>query len=516
MSARREFRIGAMLLMTLLARGLSAAERINHEGRILGAMPVVTNAILFNTPQADAGISALQVYPRDHAWNEDISRRPVLGNSAAMIHLIATNLASGGTSRTNVRAFQEMNFVLVPDNQPLLPISFVTYPSQSDPSPYPIPSNMPIESWPTQTGSLSLYDWQRDIDNDGGDRHSIIIQPGTGNVWETWQAKLNVSGSSSNWQAANGAKWNLNSNALRPLDWTSADAAGLSMLGGLVRYDECQRGMVEHAIRLIVKSTRRAYIYPATHHASVPSTTNPNKPAMGERLRLKSSFVIPDNWPIADKAVAHALKKYGAIVADNGNFFSISVVPDSRWTNNVFQNLQSLNVGHFEVIQTTGQTEGPRSAGAPVVNAGVDQTVNRGEVMNLVGSVQYTNAAPLTTRWSVYSGPTNAAFANAAQTNTTVNFTAAGTYTLMLSASNGVHTTAYDAVVINVVNGIRMSIARNGSTALLRWTGGAAPFVVESVPTVPSSNWITVGTLTTNQMSLPLTNGSAFYRVRGQ
>jgi len=495
---------------------LLAGERVNHEGRLLGAVPVVTNAILFNTPQADAVMSALQVFPRDHAWNEDISRRPVLANSAAMIHLVATNLASGGTGRTNLRAFQEMNFVLVPDSQPLVPINLVTYPNQSDPGPYPIPSNMPVESWPTLTGGLSLYDWQRDINSDGGDRHSIIIQPGTGHVWETWQAKLSVSGGSSNWQAANGAKWNLNSNALRPLDWTSADAAGLSMLGGLVRYDECQRGMVEHAIRLIVKSTRRAYHYPATHHASVPSTTNPDKPAMGERLRLKSSFVIPENWPTADKAVARALKKYGAIVADNGNFFSISVVPDSRWTNNVFQSLRSLNVGHFEVIQTTGENGGPRSPGAPVVNAGADQTVNLGEPVNLNGSLLYTNAAPLTTRWHFYSGPTNATFANAAQINTTASLPLPGAYTLMLGASNGVHTTAYDAVIINVVSAIRATIERNGTSATLRWTGGTPPYAVELSPLLSASEWATVTNVTTNAVSLQANEGAGFYRIRSQ
>jgi hypothetical protein len=409
-----------------------------------------------------------------------------------------------------------MNFVLVPDTQPLVPITFVTYPSQSDPGPYPIPSNMPVETWPTLTGGLSLYDWQRDINDDGGDRHSIIIQPGTGHVWETWQAKLNVSGSSSNWQAANGARWNLNSNALRPLDWTSADAAGLSMLGGLVRYDECQRGMVEHAIRLIVKSTRRAYIYPATHHASVPSTTNPDKPAMGERLRLKASFVIPDNWPIADKAVARALKKYGAIVADNGNFFSISVVPDSRWPANVFRLLTNLNVGHFEVIQTTSATEGPRSAGAPLVNAGADALVSRGEPVTLTGAVTYTNVFPLTTAWRMQSGPVTVSFDDASRTNATATFTAPGVYSLLLSASNGIHTTAYDAVVFTVVDPLRVSIARSSSNALLRWTGGLAPFAIEATATVPSSKWVTVATVNTNRATVPMTNASSFYRVRAQ
>ncbi len=112
---------------------------------------------------------------------------------------------------------------------------------------------------------------------------------------------------------------------MRPDGWTSGDAAGLPMFPAVVRYDECRRGMVEHALRLVVKKTRREYIYPARHYASSIPATSVNYPAMGQRLRLKSDFVIPSNWTIEEKAVLLALKKYGAIVADNGNFFSVSV-----------------------------------------------------------------------------------------------------------------------------------------------------------------------------------------------
>jgi hypothetical protein len=338
---------------------LAAAERINHEGRILGVVPAVTNSLLFNTPQADAVISALQIFPASNAWNEDISRRPLLSNSAAMVTQVFNDLS---TNRRTLRPFQEMNFVIVPDNQPLVPINLYEYPDESDPSPYPIPWNMPVELWPSQTSGQSLYDWQRDVQGWGGDRHSIILQPGTGRLWEMWQAQLLVSGTSSNWQAANGALFNITNNALRPSGWTSADAGGLSMFAGLVRYDECERGMVEHAIRLIVARTRRAYIYPATHYAS--TSTNPNQPAMGQRFRLKSSFVIPDAWTKQEKAVLRALKKYGAIVADNGGFFSISVAPDNRWPASAFNRLSTISVTNFEVIATTGPTEGPRSGGA--------------------------------------------------------------------------------------------------------------------------------------------------------
>jgi hypothetical protein len=420
-----------------------AAERINHEGRILGPMPVVTNSVLFNTPEADAIVSGLQMFPRDNAWNEDISRRPLLTNSAAMIAQITNDLA---VSRQTVRVFQEMNFVLVPDSQPLVPVAFTDYPDESDPSPYPIPSNTPVESWPSQTGSLSLFDWQRDVNSVGGDRHAILVQPGTGGLWETWLTLLSVAGGQSNWQAANGAKFSLNSNALRPLGWTSADAAGLSMFGGLIRYDECARGMVEHAIRLVVRRTRRAYIYPATHYAS--TLTIANLPAMGQRLRLKSSFVIPDQWSIQEKAVARALKKYGALVADNGGFFSLSAVPDLRWPPSCFANLERLAISNFEVIQSTGAAEGPRSPGAPAVDAGPDQTATVGVPITVSGALYYTNPAPITVLWKLYSGPGTVQISDPSRLQIQATFSTPGTYTLMLCADDGIHTPARDAVVI--------------------------------------------------------------------
>jgi hypothetical protein len=236
-------------------------------------------------------------------------------------------------------------------------IKFTKYAEQSDldggtaaTGRYPIPDNLPIETWPRGTGGQTLAEWQEDVKGKGGDRHSIIVQPGKGFIWEMWQAKR-VGGV---WQASNGAKFSLTSNALRPAGWTSADAAGLPMFPALVRYDECQRGVVEHAMRLVVKRTRVGYIYPATHHASVGNLKDPNIPAMGQRVRLKTSFDIPSDWSKEEKAVLVALKKYGAIVADNGGFFSISVCPDDRFSENAFDHLSKVGVENFEVIQTTG------------------------------------------------------------------------------------------------------------------------------------------------------------------
>lgn len=439
------------LTVQLLCGGISIghAERINHEGRILGPSHTVTASTLFNTPAADAIVSAMQIMPRDNPWNEDISRRPVHSNSDAIIAQITSDLPS---SRRTLRPFYEMNYVLVPDNQPRVTVPFFNYADESDldggtfpNGSYPIPANMPVETWPRGTGNLTLEQWQRDVNNTGGDRHSIVVAPGAGSIWETWLTKLTSSG----WEASNGAKFNLNSNALRPAGWTSGDAAGLPMFPALVRYDECQRGMVEHALRIVVARSRREYIYPATHYASSIPATSTSYPAMGQRVRLKASFVVPDNWTIEEKAVLRALKKYGALVADNGGFFSVSVCPDNRFAANAFDHLSTIGINNFEVIQTTGPTEGPRSPGAPSVNAGADQFLEAPASISLNGSVNDPSGRA-TVLWKIYSGPAGASIANANQATTTAALNVPGTYTFMLSADDAVHAVAYDAVVVRV------------------------------------------------------------------
>jgi hypothetical protein len=436
------------LLILLVAAGAARAERINQEGRILGPAPAVTPPLLFNTPQADAVISAMQIFPLTSPWNEDISRRLLLSNSAAMIGQIKADLSS---SRQTLRPFYEMNYVLVSDNQARVTIPFLDYPDESDldggtfpNGSYPIPSNMPIESWPKGTGGLTLQQWQIDVNNTGGDRHAIIVAPGVGSIWEMWQAKLTNNG----WQASNGAKFDLNSNSLRPAGWTSGDAAGLPMFPALVRYDECQRGMVEHALRLVVARTRREYIYPANHYASTIPATSVNYPAMGQRLRLKSSFVIPAGWTIEEKAVLRALQKYGAIVADNGGFFSVSVCPDDRFSATAFNNLATIDINNFEVIQTTGPNEGPRSPGAPTVSAGADQNVDTFSATLSGTVVDPSGTAAI--RWQLYSGPGPVTFANSSSSTTMVTFGQPGAYTFLFSAADGVHAVAYDALVVNV------------------------------------------------------------------
>jgi len=441
----------------LLATRDGAAERINQEGRILGPAPQVARPTLFNTPEADAVVSAMQIMPVTNPWNEDISQRPRLANSDAMIAQIKSDLSP---TRQNLRAFYEMNYVLVPDNQLRLTIPFLDYPDESDldggtfpNGNYPIPPNMPVESWPKDTGSLSLSQWQLDVNNNGGDRHGIIVAPGLGSFWETWQMKLTQSG----WQASNGAKFNLNANTLRPVGWTSGDAAGLPMFPAVPRFDECERGMVEHAMRLAVAKTRREYIYPAVHYASSIPASSLDYPAMGQRLRLKSSFVIPSNWTIEEKAILRGLKKYGAIVADNsGGFFSISVAPDDRWPVNCFDHLATISIDNFEVIQTTGPTEGPRSPGAPTVDAGPDQVIGIDDTATLSAVISAPNGGT-TINWRLYSGPAAVQLTNSNTATANTSFTAPGSYTFIASVSDNIHAAAYDAVIIKVMPQVRMA-----------------------------------------------------------
>ena len=469
-----------ILLSCLLA--LNAADRINHAGRILPDTPVVTTPTLFNTPEADAVMATLQLMPADYAGNEDISDYPLLPNSNAMIAQIEagfdTRWGTGTAWRYDLRGFFEMNWVLIPDNQPLQDIELIWYPDESDEvidpqngiARYPIPDNMPIETWPINTGGLSLYDWQRDINGDDGDRHSIVLQPGTGDYWETWTCKRLAPSSDPEWQAANLAKWNINSRALRPLGWTSADAAGLPMLPHVVRYDEVQRGEIEHAIRMIVYRTRKAYLYPATHYASVPETFDPDIPAMGERLRLKASFVIPPNWSEEAKCVARAFKRYGGIVADNGSFMSFSIAPDDRWPAGCFDDLRDIKVSDFEVVDAFGETEGPRAANPPTVDAGSDRAVSMQQGADL-NAIVGGGSGPLSYSWYVYphvTQPGTVTFSDDTATSTTASFSAPGDYIIMFTADDGSHTPVYDAVYLHVVDGpvrdVDLSWAAPGAT----------------------------------------------------
>jgi hypothetical protein len=304
-------------------------------------MPKITRPVLFGTPEADEILSALQVFPRDNPWNQNISGMPVLSNSARIIASIGAEKQLGYNL--------DMNFVIVPQDQPRIAVKILLYPAQSDPGPFPVPDNAPIENWPLAVNEderavarpgQTLDDIQR---NGSGDRHLLIVDPVNGKLHEFWQARKTDSG----WEASNAATFDLRTGALRPEGWTSSDAAGLPIFPATVRYDECERGLVEHAMRVTVRRTRRAYVLPATHFAS--RYTNPDFPRMGERLRLRKTFDT-SGFPRHARAILDGLKKYGMFVADNGKDWLMSISPDARLKG--LETLRRVKGSDFEVIAT--------------------------------------------------------------------------------------------------------------------------------------------------------------------
>lgn len=304
-------------------------------------MPTFTEPLMFNTPAADEVLRFVQLFPADSPFYEDISQRPVAANSDAMI--------AGMKGRENLDFNPDMGYILVPPDQKLVTVKLRQFLDESDPGPYPMPDNAPIEGWnPASTQPLT----EKQAVRERGDRHVIVIDPVRGLEYDYWQGRR-VNGA---WQGTNEATFDLKTNALRPEGWTSSDAAGLPLLPLTVRYEDVASGEVKHAIRFTVQRTAAAYVYPATHKAS--RRNDPNLPRMGERFRLKADVDISGLSPHA-QAVAKGLKKYGMINADNGGDWRISVAPDPRIQG--MEDLLKLKPTDFEVIVPTGPDEGPRA-----------------------------------------------------------------------------------------------------------------------------------------------------------
>jgi hypothetical protein len=232
-------------------------------------------------------------------------------------------------------------YTTVPGTQPKVAMTF-DYASESNPGPYPFPANAPIEG-----GAVST-----------GDRHVLVVDRDACKLYETWDSHRNADGS---WHAGSGAVFDLGSNALRPAGWTSADAAGLPILPGLVRYDEVAAGVVAHAIRMTVPRTQKTYLWPARHQAG--ATTDLNTPRMGERFRLPST-VDPASFDPAVRPIIVALQHYGAIVADNGSAWYLSGAPDARWNNDLLATLGRIKGSDFEAVDTRSLIVSPNSGQA--------------------------------------------------------------------------------------------------------------------------------------------------------
>src|SRR5262245_23834446 len=250
-----------------------------------------------------------RIFPPDNPWNQDISQNPVDPNSANLMATIGKNKPLHPDFGTMYKgAPNGIPYVVVTGNQKRVPIEF-RYADESDPGPYPVPLDAPIEGGPKSDG----------------DRHVLAVDRDNWKVYELF----NVFPTTGGFKAASGAIFDLKTGKMRPWGWTSADAAGLPILPGLVRYDEVmEAGKIEHALRFTVDTSRRAYVPPATHFAS--RDNNPNLPPMGMRVRLKASFKF-DDYPQECRVILRALQKYGMFVADNGGDWFVTGAPDPRW-----------------------------------------------------------------------------------------------------------------------------------------------------------------------------------------
>ncbi|GAC1370480.1 MAG: hypothetical protein NVSMB32_14880 [Actinomycetota bacterium] len=319
-------------------RPVAALGAVTLSGVLIGAFPLTPMARAGTNPPA----SVCPMFPADNVWNADISSLPVNAHSAQW-------LASTRASTTRLHPDFGPSFgaqpvpygipyVVTPASYPKVGVTF-QYASESDPGPYPFGSDTPIEGGPSA----------------GGDRHALMIDAATCTLYELFDARYSPAGS----RAGSGALWDLRSNALRPAGWTSADAAGLPILPGLLRLDEVRSGAVTHAIRFTAALTDRSYLWPARHQAG--SSSDPSRPPMGSRFRLAAGFAT-SGYLAQTQVVLQAMKHYGMILADNGSNWYFTGSADPGWDTAVLDQLKSIPASAFEAVDESSLMVDPNSA----------------------------------------------------------------------------------------------------------------------------------------------------------
>lgn len=293
---------------------------------------------------ASPEIAGCGVFPANNIWNAPIDTLPVDPNSDAYVDTIGADASvhpdfGSGVWPPDSNSPVGIPYTTVPGSQEPVTITFVDYGEESDPGPYPIPPDAPIEGGPDSTG----------------DRHVLVVDHDNCILYELFYAFPQSDGS---WEASSGAIFDLASNALRPAGWTSADAAGLPILPGLVRYDEVASGEINHALRFTAPDTRREYVWPARHFAS--DLTGTQYPPMGQRFRLRADFDVSGFSPEV-QVILRALKTYGMILADNGSSWYISGAPDERWDNDVLHELHQVTGSDFEAVDVSSLMVDPDS-----------------------------------------------------------------------------------------------------------------------------------------------------------
>jgi hypothetical protein len=273
------------------------------------------------------GAPACPVFPASNPWNQRVDRLPVAPDSEAIVRSIGLDdhvHADFGSGLWEGRPIG-IPVTVVSSATPRSPVAF-EYADESDRVRYPIPANVRIEG--------------------GSDRHAVLVDRDACKLYELFALRRE----GGRWVAGSGAVWSLRSNRLRPAGWTSADAAGLAILPGLARYEDVARGRIDHALRVTVSRTRRAFVWPARHFAS--SLSDPTLPPMGLRLRLRAAFPIA-GFPPQARVVLRALQEYGLLVADNGSDWYVSGAPHPKWSNDQLHTLHRVPGSAFEVVDAT-------------------------------------------------------------------------------------------------------------------------------------------------------------------
>jgi hypothetical protein len=275
---------------------------------------------------ATASLNGFVPFTGSNLWNTDISATPVDPNSNAIITnwVGAVNLHPDWGNDPSYG----IPYVVVDGKQPLVSVNLNAYGDESDPGPMPIPASSPVEGGSSSTG----------------DRHVLVLDNGNCFLYELYNASPDSNGS---WSADSTAVWDLLADEQRPYTWTSADAAGLPIFPGLVRYDEAASGKIQHAFRFTLPRTKAAFIPPASHWAA--NTSDPSAPPMGMRIRLKSSYDISGFSPQMQVILA-AMQHYGLILADNGSALYVTGVSDNRWGSDL-DSLKTVPASAFEVVQ---------------------------------------------------------------------------------------------------------------------------------------------------------------------
>ena len=317
----------------IFSRRIIAADFFSRRSVVISAAFAVTLLVgCGSANSAPPNLAGCQILPANNVWNAPIDTLPLHASSNAWVNTI------GATTKLHpdwgiTETFYGIPFATVTSAQPKVPITF-DYPNESDPGPYPIPANVPIEGGPTGTG----------------DRHVLVIETTNCILYETGNAYPLNGGTS--WKGYAGAIWDLKSNALRTPDWTSADAAGLPIFPGLARWEEVAAGEINHALRFTVPKTRKGiYQWPATHWAT-NLADDVNNPMMGARFRLKANFDISGFNP-STQVILRALKKYGRILADNGSPWYISGTSNVNWPSAVLSDIKSIAGGNFEAVDVS-------------------------------------------------------------------------------------------------------------------------------------------------------------------